>query len=236
MASKLILNADDNLVSALLTSVLADEGIKLDDPFAIDTELATFTKWVDERGATLNGAAALSAAMKHWVKTQRGMPARVGDVTLHVKVVRNYGPVTIEYGETQTWAISSSAEYWRAIERMTDALWAMHAQWLNDKAPGARFGGDSSVSPAAANQSSDKPLLATSLEHDFEGGKHKFSVKCGEFQKFGVAIYPEALKASGFDADTLQLGSTDLTGYVAHVEYHADSGKPRKVVKLAKAQ
>jgi len=78
-------------------------------------------------------------------------------------------------------------------------------------------------------------LPADSLVALVTDGKAYWKVKAGEYQKFGVSIWPEALEAAGFNVDDLNpLKPVDLRGWTA-VCTLKDDGKAKKVIRLEKA-
>jgi hypothetical protein len=64
-------------------------------------------------------------------------------------------------------------------------------------------------------------------------GKAYWRVKGGEFQKWGVIVYPEVLEAAGL-TDLNPLKPFNEPGWVAHYVTKED-GKPKKVVALLRA-
>ena len=93
---------------------------------------------------------------------------------------------------------------------------------------------------AAAQHEGSLSFEAESLVGSTSEGKTYWKVKGGKFIKFGVTIWPEVLKAAGFDADILNPAMTyDLTGYTATYLLNAEKSRPEKevpdkVVKLTK--
>jgi hypothetical protein len=72
-----------------------------------------------------------------------------------------------------------------------------------------------------------------SLVHNFTDGKHLWKVMGGEFTKFGVAIYEEALKDAGYDLkDGSTLGEVPFVGEAVVL---MKGEKPVKVVKLVRS-
>ena len=94
--------------------------------------------------------------------------------------------------------------------------------------------------PAAAQHEGSLSFEAESLVGSTSEGKTYWKVRGGMFKKFGVTIWPEVLKAAGFDADILNPAMTyDLTGYTATCLLNAEKSRPEKevpdkVVKLTK--
>lgn len=78
-------------------------------------------------------------------------------------------------------------------------------------------------------------LPADSLVALVTDGKAYWKVKAGEYQKFGISIWPETLEAAGFDVDDLNpLKPVDLRGWTAVCALKED-GKAKKVIRLEKA-
>ena len=66
-----------------------------------------------------------------------------------------------------------------------------------------------------------------------DDGRVYWKVKGGQFQKFGVSIWPEALTAAGFDPEAMNpMKPVDLTGWTAHY-LTKENGQPKKIIKLA---
>ena len=62
-------------------------------------------------------------------------------------------------------------------------------------------------------------------------GKTYWKVKGGKFSKFGVTIWPETLKAAGFDVKGLNPAQTyDLTGFTAYYIINQEKSTPEKEV------
>lgn len=71
---------------------------------------------------------------------------------------------------------------------------------------------------------------AETLTRRIDGDMTFYKVKGGQFNQYGVTIWPETLQAAGFDLNTLAM-VTSLTGYTA---YYVLQGKTAKVVGLAR--
>ena len=77
-------------------------------------------------------------------------------------------------------------------------------------------------------------VTATSISHgvDTKTGKHTVSVLAGEWQKFGVPVYPEYWARLGFaDLEAIPMGTTKWEKDV--VIQLTDEGKPKRVIGLA---
>lgn len=91
---------------------------------------------------------------------------------------------------------------------------------------------------SAANGKVTQIVAATSISHgvDTATGKHTVSVKCGEWQKFGVPVYPEYWKRLGFeDINAIPMGTTawEKDVIVQMAENQAGQAIPKRVIGLA---
>lgn len=75
-------------------------------------------------------------------------------------------------------------------------------------------------------------FAAETMTATVDDGKVYWKVKGGQFQKFGVSIWPEALEAAGFVFDEMNpMKPVDLTGWTAYYSTK-ENGQPKKVIKL----
>lgn len=99
-------------------------------------------------------------------------------------------------------------------------------------APGAAV---TVTAPAAPSEldTAVHTFAAEQMTATVDDGKVYWKVKGGQFQKFGVSIWPEALEAAGFDPEAMNpMKPIDLTGWTAHY-LTKENGQPRKIVRLA---
>lgn len=89
--------------------------------------------------------------------------------------------------------------------------------------------------PQQANNAPDGSFAASEMICTVSEGKTYWKVKGGQFTKFGVTIWPEVLRAAGFDPDTLNpMKPVSLAGYTAHYVLN-EEGKAQKVTALTKS-
>lgn len=93
------------------------------------------------------------------------------------------------------------------------------------------------VAPSSASVAPEETAVGTFAAEQMTAtlvdGKTYWKVKGGQFQKFGVSIWPEALEASGFNPDELDpTKPVDLVGYTAHY-ITKENGQPKKIIKLS---
>ncbi len=75
-------------------------------------------------------------------------------------------------------------------------------------------------------------FAAETLSVTIDDGKVYYKVKGGEFSKFGVFIWPEALAASGIEVDDIDpIKGLNLRGWTAEYTLN-DDGNPKKVTHL----
>ena len=72
---------------------------------------------------------------------------------------------------------------------------------------------------------------ATELACTMQDGKPYWKAKGGQFSRYGVSIWPEALAASGIDPDKMDPSKTYTINMVARYTLN-DKGKPHKVTLL----
>jgi hypothetical protein len=109
------------------------------------------------------------------------------------------------------------------------------------------FPPEAAVEPTK-NGASKQPFQRLDGEKSFEvesvklasGGEHpRWTIKGGNFKKFGVTVWPETLEAAGMmeHLDPLKENKPQATWTAYYVEKLNDEGKavPDKIVRLAKA-
>lgn len=89
--------------------------------------------------------------------------------------------------------------------------------------------GPAPAAPAPAGLGS---FVVDRITATVDDGKAYWRVKGGEFQKFGVIIYPEVLEAAGL-GDLNPLKAFDEPGWVAYYSLK-ENGQPKKVTRLEK--
>lgn len=92
---------------------------------------------------------------------------------------------------------------------------------------------DSQPAQTVDSQPASTPSFVVSrITATVEDGKAYWRVKGGEFQKWGVIVYPEVLEAAGLgELDPLKVFEED--GMVAQYCLK-ENGKPKKVVRLSR--
>jgi hypothetical protein len=89
------------------------------------------------------------------------------------------------------------------------------------------------AAPLAAPVDDVRSVPVSEITATVSDGKAYWRVKGGEFQKWGIIVYPEVLEAAGL-TDLNPLKPFTETGWAAHYVTKED-GKPKKVVALIKA-
>lgn len=88
--------------------------------------------------------------------------------------------------------------------------------------------------PAQPVNGGQASFLVDKITATVDDGKAYWRVKGGEFQKWGVIVYPEVLEAAGL-GELNPLKPFSEPGMVAHYSLKED-GKPKKVTKLERAR
>lgn len=85
---------------------------------------------------------------------------------------------------------------------------------------------------APANPAEALSFPAELLVASMHEGKTYWKVKGAQFTRYGVTIWPEVMKAAGFDADALDIHQQySLAGFHALYALN-DNGQPSKVTAL----
>lgn len=109
-------------------------------------------------------------------------------------------------------------------------------EWLKSSGykPTGGHSAESKPQQIPTNGQNDLTFTAKTLTATVNDGKAYWKVKGGRFSKYGVSIWPEVLKAAGFDPDSLNVMDTyDVSGYTAYYMLNEEE-KPQKVTRLAK--
>ncbi|MFW5692453.1 MAG: hypothetical protein ACOCX3_03795 [Chloroflexota bacterium] len=227
-------SADGGMLAKLAESYLREQGLlDTDDAFAIDAELDKFAEW---KAANRPGAKDISGTFedfKHWVTHWRGVPQRVdGAITLHVSITRNYGPVVVALGETSDWYLSDFSEQLKATQIISEKLWRMHDDWV--RSTGARMGVDKNASQTTTTTAASATVTETADEItvNLTNGKRLYRVKGGRYSTWGVPIYPEVLRASGYDNPEAQIPDAGLK-ISGNFTVEIIDGKPKRVLSLS---
>lgn len=110
-------------------------------------------------------------------------------------------------------------------ERITDAVARLTGQLSR--------GGWEPPQQAEAAAESGGSFPAERMVCTVDKGQAYWKVIGGEFQKFGLSIWPEAMIASGLDPEAMNpMKPVDLTGWTAH--FVTKNGKAKKVIRLEK--
>lgn len=88
--------------------------------------------------------------------------------------------------------------------------------------------------PAANSPGGYGAFPATSLNASVAEGKVYWKIKGGDFQKFGVTVWPEVLVAAGIGPDELDpLQPLDLVGWTATYSTK-ENGQPKKIIRITR--
>lgn len=87
------------------------------------------------------------------------------------------------------------------------------------------------LAPAPASAASDGEVRVcagtTIIKKVNDDGKTEIRIKCKPFEKFGVALYPEAMEAMGINPDSLPFGPSPFPHKV--LVKMSDENKPKRV-------
>lgn len=157
--------------------------------------------------------AALEAFSK-WASPMGDYPGpRV--ITATVQVSRTYGGVTMTYGHTEEFTVNSARDTTRAYAICEQEVNRMFEIWEEYSLPKQKAPIQKAAAPASnVTTGFDGEELVTflgdTIEVESRDGKLYYKVKGGEFQKWGVRVWPETLKHGGVTVPdkpgTFQLG------------------------------
>lgn len=197
--------------------------------FQDDVILIEFAAWADTNGYKNAPMGEAIDAFREWVRDVHNQPKRVSNlVTLSVVVERNYGSVAVSFGETSTWEIANGTQYYLALNRMTDSLWACHDAWVKDKA--GSLPKTNHTTNATSSAQDTRVVRFTRRIHNFVDGKHRVNLAGGAYEKYGVAIYPEVGEPLWGAYDALPMGEVAMTGDMV-IEMSPD-GRPLRVIEV----
>lgn len=143
-----------------------------------------------------------------------------GNEVLEVEITRDFGGVSVTYRHKVGTAIldkNTRDIIYRGLEELLmNRFKEFSRDHLNDL-------------PAPAAPQSTKFFEGGRLTVELKDGQKRYKYKVGSFEKFGVPVYHEALKQSGFtEADVDIMTGFDLTGWRAKVEFEGD--KPKRAL------
>lgn len=90
---------------------------------------------------------------------------------------------------------------------------------------------NTNVQPSQQSNSFDE-INCSRLIVDVKDGKVAYKIKGGKFEKWGVRVFPDILKANGIDPDAIPLAGLDMSGWCMTIIMRGNN--PDKVTKLVK--
>jgi len=153
----------------------------------------------------------------------RNNQTSTGDITMSI-----FERVTIHTVNSDGWEIDFELKAGQQPKTAIDWLSSNGYQPAPAEAEQAAVSTPYNPADTAVHTFAAEQMIATVAD-----GNVYWKVKGGQYQKFGVSIWPEALEAAGFDPENLNpMKPIDLTGKTAHFTVK-ENGKPKKVIKLS---
>lgn len=163
-----------------------------------------------------------------WLLSYRaGEPYRQ-TVSIEVAVTREFGGEQVKIGLTDRLELHSPLERTVMTIKIYDDVVSLFEQYAARRLP-------SVPSPANGGAGGNQPTFTDvfdceRLSVETKDGKRFFKIKGGRWSAHGVRIWPEVLKKSGFEPESIPLEGLDLNGYEA--TFTSRNGQPDKVIKL----
>jgi hypothetical protein len=121
------------------------------------------------------------------------------------------------------------AELRQSFQQVNERLDQIESELVTMREGMAAAAGQPIAAPAAGNVITfDASILLVGID---DNGAYTYKVKGGQYQKFGVRVWPEILPELGIDPATLKPGPNPVTLRVCALM--GEKG-PRKVISLAK--
>ncbi len=139
------------------------------------------------------------AAFEHWL-TKSTVPAPE-HVTLSFSMTKHYGAVDVQFGYSAPFTVPNEKRLARAflfcremVEKEFDAFERGTLHKLS-----TAFVKPEASQPASQPSTETVSFFGDTLEVERRDDKLYYKVKGGQFEKFGVRVWPEVLKAGGVD-------------------------------------
>lgn len=125
-----------------------------------------------------------------------------------VQIAKNYGDTSVTFGYSATFTTSNENERQQAFKV---CQWVI-AEQFKEFERNELF---RTAPPPQSMKTTAYPhedFVYTSIEVENKSGKLYYKLKGGKYEKFGVRVWPEVLKAAGVNPDQFQPGTYPLTG------------------------
>jgi len=164
------------------------------------------------------------SAFKAWCRTHRPKPKPAEEQTITVQITKNYGGVSVTLGWSGVFVVRSSGDVRAAFQTAHDTVESQFGWFERDKLPSVN------APLAGSADAGNAQFFGDVIEVEQRNGKTFYKIKGGQWEKFGVRVWPEVLKAAGIDPDQLPVGESRLARDCA-VEMNGD--KPKKVISIS---
>lgn len=162
--------------------------------------------------------------VKQWVQETAGKPQHAGDtIIVRVGVIRHYKDVSLEYALEATYHMEHLGTITQAVNELREIIDQQHEMAATNRP---------ALMPQQENeyQHTTADILCTKVRHEFSDGKDVISLIGGEFQKYGIPVYPEFMERLGLSLEEIPMGDTEY-GKVVRVQLDKN-GKPKRAVEI----
>lgn len=146
------------------------------------------------------------------------------NMSLEVKIERDFGGVKITYGLVGTYQIGSFSELQAAYDELRAQVEVQHELSQKNR---PQLMPQQLKQQTNANQTI---VLCTTLRRNVVSGKDQIRLLGGEFSTHGIACYPEFFEALKIDPEHLAIGDNPYHDYVL-VQLDS-SGNPKRALSV----
>lgn len=203
-----------------------------------DADSAEFTKyvsllisefWSDHQHVKINSPEDGLQMFKVWFLAGEKTEKELSQMSkVIVQITKHYGAVSVTFGLEKDCEISKGSDFFDNRAKLQALVEHEFREYEANSLPKQRPG---QPAPLLSGESSATVEIALDkISIKIENGKRMFSAHGGRWSKFGVPIYPEAMKAFGFEVETFPIEGMAFEGATMKVEMQGD--KPKRVVSV----
>lgn len=145
-----------------------------------------------------------------------------------VQITKHYGAVSVTYGLEKECEINKGSDFFENRAKLQALVEHEFKEYEANGLPKQRPAAP--PPPLLGESSATVEIALDKISIKIDNGKRMFSAHGGRWSKFGVPIYPEAMKAFGFEVETFPIEGMTFEGATMKVEMQGD--KPKRVVSV----
>lgn len=204
-----------------------------------DADSAEFTKyvsnllvefWKANDGLTIDGPEQGLELFKYWFLHRPIESVEVIQMSkVIVQITKHYGAVSVTFGLEKDCEISKGSDFFENRAKLQALVEHEFREYEANSLPKQRPG---QPAPLLSGESSAfVEIVLDKISIKIENGKRMFSAHGGKYSKFGVPVYPEAMKQFGFDVEQFPIEGMTFENARMNVEMSGD--KPKRVVSVS---